>query len=427
MKSPLPLLLYLTSAGLFGLAGWTVYEMLPMWKDSVRAAATQKGQDEGTDLLGKGKGQNTISAVWSYGSSTSEWWAAFRNANLIGKLPPPPPVADEGKPKPPPPPPPVKPLEEIFELVAIVHDTEGGAGGNSQVILRYKPEANVQPPEWYVRENTPTAAAGGSVGPRDVTSNRTGARGATAPPKPANPTNPARPNGPASAMPVSSVGREILQKAWVVDGGDPRRSNKLWEPYSDIRLVRVAADAQSAFFVRTPPPPNPGEAPKEPQEEELLKTSLSLSQDVLREIRRLQGKSDAPVATAPNAPKASNKWMDVEETTLVGNTVNIGRKDEKRFRENSDEFLTQLNLDTYVSKSSNLKGLQVRNVDRQLAQQFGIQETDVLVEINGRPVQTKAQAMQLGKADYQRGVRTFNTKWWSNGQMVERVYQAPDK
>ena len=29
--------------------------------------------------------------------------------------------------------------------------------------------------------------------------------------------------------------------------------------------------------------------------------------------------------------------------------------------------------------------------------------------------------------DYQRGVRTFSTKWLSNGQVVERVYQAPNK
>jgi len=429
MKSPIPVLLYLTSAGLFGLAGWTVYEMLPLWKDSVRAAATQKGQDEGSALLTRGNGQNEVVAEWKYTPATASWWGMFREANLIGKLPPPPPVSDADKPPPPPPTPPVKTLEEIFELVAIVHDTEAGAGGNSHVILRYKPEANVQPPEWYVRENTAAAAAPAGGGPRDVTANRTGAaRPPAPPPKSAGAPRPTNPNSPASPMPVSSVGRDFLQKAWVDDGGDPRRSAKLWEPYSDIRLVAVAADAQSAFFVRTPPPPKDGETAKEPVREEMLKTSLGLSQDLVKEIFRMQGRGEPnarrDVAAAPNP---STKWMDVEETTVVGNTVNIGRKDEQRFRENSDEFLAQLNLDTYVSKSSNLKGLQVRNVDRQIATQFGIQETDVLVELNGRSVQTKAQAMQLGKADYQRGVRTFHTKWWSNGQMVERIYQAPDK
>ena len=30
-------------------------------------------------------------------------------------------------------------------------------------------------------------------------------------------------------------------------------------------------------------------------------------------------------------------------------------------------------------------------------------------------------------ADYERGVRTFQTKWWSNGQVVERIFQAPDR
>ena len=31
------------------------------------------------------------------------------------------------------------------------------------------------------------------------------------------------------------------------------------------------------------------------------------------------------------------------------------------------------------------------------------------------------------KKAYKRGVRTFTTKWLSNGQEIERVYQAPDR
>lgn len=420
MKLPIPSVLYLASAALLGFGGWTVYQMLPLWKESVRKAATDRGQADALDLLTKGRGQSDAVLDWVYTRATADWWASFKDANLIGKLPPPPPEPDGPKEPVEEPPKPVRPLEEIFELVAVVHDTETGTGGNSHVIIRYKPEANVQPPEWYVRENMAPTAAATTPGPRDLAPNRPAA----------NPAGPAaRPPAPrpTTPMPVSNVGREILQYAWVSGGDDPRRGSRLWPPFEDIRLVRVAADAKSAFFVRTPPPPKPGEPAKEPQEEELLQTTLGVSQDVLRELRRLEGRAaDTPRPVAP-AAGATPKWVDVQETTRVGAVVNIGRKDEQRFRDNSEEFLTQLNLDTYVSKSSSLKGLQVRNVDPQLATRFGVQQGDVLIELNGRAVQTKAQAMQMGKADYERGVRTFQTKWWSNGQVVERTYQAPDR
>lgn len=425
MKLPIPTLLYLTSAGLFGLAAWTVYEMLPLWKDSVRKAATDKGQTEAIDKIALGHGQGPVTGVeWSYSRATSEWWSAFRNVNLIGKLPPPPPEKGPEEPPPPPPPPPIKPLEEIFELVASVHDSEGGKDSNSHVIIRYRTEANVQPPEWYVRENMmPPGGSTPAPGPRDLAPSRSGGRanGSGQPvPRPAS-------TRPTSPMPTSSAGHEILQKLWVDDGGDPRRSSQLWEPFADIRLVRVAADAQSAFFMRTPPLAKAGEPVVEPKEEELLKTTLSLSQDVLRELRRLQGRSEEKTQR-PAVPLAGpTKWMDVQETTQIGNVRHIGRQDEQRFRDNGEQFLSQLNLDTYVSKTSKLKGLQVRNVDPQLATRFGVAQGDVLIEVNGRSVQTRAQAMQMGKADYERGVRTFQTKWWSNGQIVDRIYQAPDR
>jgi hypothetical protein len=32
--------------------------------------------------------------------------------------------------------------------------------------------------------------------------------------------------------------------------------------------------------------------------------------------------------------------------------------------------------------------------------------------------------MRFGEGEYQKGVRTFVTKWLSGGQVVERTYQA---
>jgi hypothetical protein len=146
---------------------------------------------------------------------------------------------------------------------------------------------------------------------------------------------------------------------------------------------------------------------------------------VLQELRRLQGEAVRADTPAAAAQATAVSWLDVQETTLVGKVRHVGRNDEKRFRD-SDDFLEQLNVDTYVSKSGR-RGLIVRSVDSQLASSFGVAAGDVLLEVNGQKVESKAQAFSLGKAQYKRGVRTFVTKWLSGGQEVERIYQAPDK
>lgn len=440
MKLPIPLLLYVAAAGLFGLAGWTVYQMLPLWKGKVREAATERGQKDGMDRIGRGRGQGPVSVDWRYSANTASWWENLRQVNLIGKLPPPPPEpegpANGGATAPEPVD--VRPLEEIIELISLVYDgADGGRGGNSHVVVRFKPEANVSPPDWWVRENSAPSSVPAAMpaAPRD-TARPAGGR------PPAQPAGAARPGARVTTpMPTSTVtGREIVQMLYAQGGDDPRRSAELWpvNPSSPdptkratlgrIRLVRVAENAQSAWFVRELPPAKAGDPAPEPKEEELLKTSAGLSQDVLRALRELQGRptSARPVADRTEAPIRSGSWREVEETTREGNTFHIGRNDEQRIRAGEDVF-EQFSLDTYSSRSGNVTGLIVRNVDPQLAARFGVAAGEVLIEVNGKKVESKAQAIQTGKKDYQRGVRTFVTKWMVNGQVVERTYQAPDK
>jgi len=228
----------------------------------------------------------------------------------------------------------------------------------------------------------------------------------------------------------------------VEDGGDARRSAMLWPmkpsqaaeagkvvQVGTIRLVRVADDAQSAYFVRELPPKE-GEAPVEPKEERLIKTSMGLSQDVLEALLSLQGRDPkavtTPVTPAVSVNLAGAGWIDSEETMRVGNRFNIGRQDERAFSEDTDRFLSQLNVDTYVGKQTKTTGLIVRGVDPQLAK-FGVQVGDVLLEVNGRKVESKGAAVSLVKGDYKRGVRTFQSKWLVNGQVVDRVYSARDR
>jgi hypothetical protein len=225
-------------------------------------------------------------------------------------------------------------------------------------------------------------------------------------------------------MPSALTGREVLQKIWVQENGDIRRPSRLWGEYGHIRLVRVDSSANSAFFVRDVPVKD-GEPKSEPKEEELLKTAANIPQDVLLALRELQGKEASKTVMKQGATKAANSWREVENTTRFGNEFHIGRKDEKSFRD-PDEFFNNVYVDTYVSKTSSLRGLSVRSLKPELATKFGVQTGDVLLEVNNRKVASKAQAVNMVKKDYKRGVRTFSTQWLSNGQVVDRVYQAPD-
>jgi hypothetical protein len=432
MKLPIPFLLYVIALGLFGLAGWTVYGMLPLWKGEVRGQANKRGTDVARDRITRGQALGPSSRDWVYSGETQPWWARFKDVNLTGKLPPPPAEPTDGKP--PPPPPTVfdtRPLDQLIELVCIVYDgTNEGKGGRSHAIVRFKQEANVQPPEWWVKENTPATPTAAGGGPRDVA-------------RPANTVNASKPaslpvgrGGTAarpSPIPTAPVSAHQAQQAmWVDPAGDVRREPTLWPIKSNdgkeigkIRLVRIAPDAQSAFFVRELPAGPDGKVP-EAKEEELIKTEFDLSQDILRVLREHQGKAVARDRTSEKPKAASTAWMEVEQTTRVGDTYHFGRRDAQRFRDGTDNMLERLTVDFYVSKKGTTRGLIVKAIDAELAS-LGVAVGEVLVEINGKKVESKGQAVALVKEDYNRGVRTFATKWMSNGQMVDRTYQAPDK
>ena len=432
MRLPLPFLLYTTALGLFCWAGWTVYESLPLMDDGARQAASEAGSKQARGLIKRGQGSGSQSSGPDYAASS--WWSQLKEVNLIGKLPPKEPTAAEiegQRLKEETPKIDTTPLEDIFELVSLVYDPkESGRGGEAHVIIRYKPTASVEPPDWWLKENQPP---GTSMGPRDLSaapstaktrsSRGRGRRGQQG----VQERNKSSARMPTSMPTASITGREILQKIWVDDGGDPRRSSALWPTYGHIRLVRVAPNAQSAFFVRDVPPPAEGEPKAEPKEEELLKTAAAIPQSILLALRSRGEQADARAARPEQQqqPKAGT-WREVEETTRVGNQFHIGRKDEQRFRSSGD-FFNDVYVDTYVSKTSSLRGVSVRSVQPKLAQAYGIETGDVLLEVNSRKITSKAQATNMVKKDYQRGVRTFSTKWLSNGQVVERVYQAPDK
>jgi hypothetical protein len=228
-------------------------------------------------------------------------------------------------------------------------------------------------------------------------------------------------------MPVAATAPGLLlQEVWV-HGGDKRHCAQLWPPYDGIRLVRVAPSAQSAFFVRQMPSKDDPKQLVDGPEEEIWKGTTDLSQDVLRKLAEIEGRAPESVAAAVRQPGAkSAQWIDERQTRLVDkNRWNVGRDDHERFQ-SEDSLFEKVTFDTYVSKFSDRRGLIVKNIDPQLAARFSIAEQDVLIGVNGRAVKTQAEAIQFGKQEYKKGVRTFTTRWISNGQEVERVYQLQD-
>lgn len=425
MKLPVNAFLYVVSAGLLGVAGWTFYKTYPEQSQAAHDKRHNQGIAEARDLLAKTKGQNDkAERNWNYEGT---WWkTAFLSPNVLGKDPPkqvsPEQIAAAQQAQTQVT---VQPLEEIIELVTVVCDRGSGKGDLSHVVVRYK--GQVDTPEWYQRENRPASAAapmdsvapggGAQAGGRGGRGGRGG--GGNAP-------------RAATPMPASTAGAEILQRIWVAGDGSARFENKLWAPYSDIKLVRVSPDARSAFFVRPAPAPKPGEPPVPAKEEELFKTSMPMSQDVAAAVadilrtaapdRLRGGKSD--LAAAP----ANGNWIDDVETKKIDGRINVGRKDEQLYRENPNALLERVNAESYVSKTgSGLKGVVFRNIEPAIAQKFGVAQGEVLISLNDEKVETKADAMAVGKRQYNRGTRTFVAKFLSNGQVIERSYQLPDR
>ena len=167
MRLPLPFLLYATALGLFCWAGWTVYESLPLMDDDARQAASEAGSKQARGLIKRGQGSGSQSSGPDYAASS--WWSQLKEVNLIGKLPPKEPTAAEieaQRLKEETPKIDTTPLEDIFELVSLVYDPkESGRGGEAHVIIRYKPTASVEPPDWWLKENQPP---GTLMGPRDL-------------------------------------------------------------------------------------------------------------------------------------------------------------------------------------------------------------------------------------------------------------------
>ena len=90
-------------------------------------------------------------------------------------------------------------------------------------------------------------------------------------------------------------------------------------------------------------------------------------------------------------------------------------------------FHEDVGLRSYSSARGNVRGVQVTRISPEL-QRFGVQSGDVLLELNGKPVRSKAEALAVGRKQYQAGVRVFRAKVLNRyGRQEERTYYAPNQ
>jgi hypothetical protein len=406
MRLPLNFLLYVGSLGLIGQAGLWIYQASDKLGATAGSELTKQGQNTASDRVTAGKGQGPATVSWRY--DNPEWWQLFKTANFIGKLPPKPvdpKAVAEDKPKALD----VRPLEEIIELVTLMCD---GDGKRTHVVVRYKTAANVKPPEDVLRQMAVATA------PPPPTRDVAPAPGTKPPVAPAKPPPGSSAVKPTSQLPVNTGPREYQHQVKVGDS--------LWEPFTDIKLVSVSSDAEIATFSRKVPGSKPGDPPTE-RTDQLVRTAMGISQNTMQSIINARG-SNAAKGLIPSKPAAGNKWIETEETKKIDSTWHIGSNDVKHFQENRDALLEGVNLEGYQSQfGSDMRGVRIANIDPGLSQRYGVQQGDVLLDVNGEKVRSRADALQVGQQQYNRGVRTFDVHFLSNGQVVTRTYQAPDR
>jgi hypothetical protein len=378
----------LASAALLIQAGSWIATLVHESPGALRARLSGRGAEAARTMLANGRSAIVVSK-WIY-RDAEDWWRRFCNVNFTGwqrpDVPPPP------TPLGPPGPPHAPPIERIAGLVSVACDAVAAGKGDSHVVIRYLPEANVQPPEDYLSLPVTSVLSAPTGSARPGGSNRR--------------SDPVPPTAPAV--------REYLQFLRI---GDP-----LWPPYGDVTLVEVGPHADQAWFVRTPP------------DDAGQRMQLSMSTTPMRaktraQLDRMRQYGVVDGGAPPDAPHILAAWAEVDETTRIDGTFHIGRNDVASLDDDSSRghFLERVNLDPWQSRvDSSVRGVQVRTVDPQLGQSYGVQAGDVLKSINDYPVRNKADVLTALRRQYNLGTRTFHTRWLSaTGQEVERIYQAP--
>lgn len=394
-KLPINLLLTVVIVALLGAIGLQFKKLM---EDQQRLApdqnATQKTLSARIEAGQLSAGQTVVGPDYS---QPRRFWDALAEANLNGEEPPEPEIdtpdddVETAEPETP-----QVPLEDIMVLVCIV-----AAGDDSRVLIAYKPEANIEPPEDVVPSAPNAGVRGDTVPARTGSGGSSGNRNRAA-------------NNPFPTAPGSGHYTQQLEV------GD-----SLWGPYDNIELAGVVPYPSHAVFLRKDP-----DVPEEEwSEEPLYPEALGLDQDVLAQLGEgVQGQRQRQSAEREREPVQTTDWTPTERTVEVSrNRFNVGSRDRTRFRRDPDIFSQDIGTRSWRSTYDDRRGVQITNLSPELTG-YGVQEGDVIVAINGESVRNKAEAIRVGKRLYKRGVRRFEVEFiGANGRSVTRTYVLPDE
>ncbi|MGE0142951.1 MAG: hypothetical protein AB7I19_00690 [Planctomycetota bacterium] len=400
MRLPINFLLWVTALGLGGASGWQFWQAFQERKAFTGNASHKRALEQVERFVESGKSAaGEVATGPNYGASQN-FWNSLRDANFIGKEPPKPVVPVATTPvETTPTIAPKTPLDDIVVLSLLVAD-----GPDSRAVVRYRPTANVTPPPDAV---PPAAAAEDTVGvPSTLPGGKAGAR-------------------PVVALPTAGDG---LGPVHHLSLGD-----RLWAPHDNIKLLRVDVSGDFAVFVRVVD----GVEESKLEEERLFKAVLELPQDVLAKLAELgvaaspaevRGAADPFEANdpsrSPNTPLSPSGWVAGVETREVDGRFHIGTNDREVFRTDPRVFSERLGTASY--NSNGVRGVRVTRIPSEL-RNFGLQQNDIVIAVNGEPVSGKSEAFTLGRRLYDRGVRLFEIKMLRFGSEITRTYVAPDE
>jgi len=366
--------IYALAVGLVGLLGWQVYQSRTApWKYGPQTK--QDWTKLRSDLKTKGEAKQPDDTQWRYTKSYLEWWKLVEESNWTGKLPPKPveatgnkePTVDKPALR-------VEPLTDIVELTAILAGVDV-----FRVKVRYKKP--VQLPDSDT-QSMDTVTAGGATMP-------------------------------------SSEGQPYQ---------DLVAGDRLYKPFDPIVFSSIDFTDVSAVFTR---PAADGKG--KPLKEKLFLEELALDREHVDPalVKVMGGKTKV----SERRPESSGpRWEDPgDKTRMVKQNVwMISSHDNERIAEDYNTIMTEEFVTTdYQARhkgrnGKRIKGVQFGGVSRNVAR-FGIKRGDVLIKVNGQAVTGKSNAINVGRKQFDRGIRSFDLTFLSNGREVVRTYRAPDR
>lgn len=138
----------------------------------------------------------------------------------------------------------------------------------------------------------------------------------------------------------------------------------------------------------------------------------------------IQPVEPAPVAPPPSAAQGfQGEIFEMEEGRLAPTVEAV-----EYLRENYQDVLKDARTRDYVDPSTNRKrGVQILFIERNsVANRFGLRRDDVILSINGRPVTSQAQAVNIVKEELRANKNVIEVKVLRDGDTIVNQYDTRD-